>query len=269
MHSKPTPKTKEKRLKQTVANSYFNPLISVNTNRFEIVLGCMEKLARENKPVLFEFEGICFEFLKERALWISELSTLLIADLHFGKAAHFRKSGIPIPEPIHDEDLIKLSRLHEKLRPAHTFFLGDLFHSDWNEQWELLNSFLGQLGETTFHLVRGNHDILSSRFYDQSNLNIHKESVEWGKFILSHEPMNLKSEGMLNICGHLHPGVRLTGKARQSVRIPCFFLSNSQLILPAFGNFTGLAMMQPKENDKIWAIAGEKIIPILSGTSIG
>jgi hypothetical protein len=30
-----------------------------------------------------------------------------------------------------------------------------------------------------------------------------------------------------------------------------------------------LAIVQPREGDKIWGITGEKIIPILSGTSIG
>ncbi|WP_332911905.1 hypothetical protein [Algoriphagus boritolerans] len=75
--------------------------------------------------------------------------------------------------------------------------------------------------------------------------------------------------GHLNLCGHIHPGVRLLGKARQTVRIPCFHLSKSRLILPAFGNFTGLALVKPKDGDTIWGITPEKIIHILSGTSIG
>jgi metallophosphoesterase superfamily enzyme len=87
--------------------------------------------------------------------------------------------------------------------------------------------------------------------------------------ILSHEPLEQIAPGMLNICGHIHPGVRLVGKARQSIRIPCFFQTGSCLILPAFGNFTGLAIVKPKAEDKVWGITGEKIIPILYGTSIG
>ncbi len=224
---------------------------------------------KKERPVYYEFEEISFEFLKEKALWIEDLSVLLIADLHFGKAAHFRKSGIPIPEPIHDLDLDRIAKLHSSLRPAHLFFLGDLFHSEWNEQWSSLNNFLRQLEGTTFHLIRGNHDILASSSYDRSVLKIHDKPLALGKLILSHEPLEEVPEGLLNLCGHLHPGIRLVGKARQSLRLPCFFLSRSRLILPAFGNFTGMALVQPGENDKIWAITGEKIIPILSGTSIG
>jgi DNA ligase-associated metallophosphoesterase len=219
--------------------------------------------------ITYNFEGVSLTLLKEKAIWIQELGTLLIADLHFGKAAHFRKSGIPIPEPIHEADLVHLKKLQDQHRPNHTYFLGDLFHSDWNSQWEYFQQFLEQFPETEFHLVKGNHDILSPSAYKQSVLKIHNEPLILGNLILSHEPLENIPAGFLNICGHIHPGVRLIGKARQSVRIPCFFLSKYRLILPAFGNFTGLALVKPKADDKLWGITQEKIIPVLSGTSIG
>ncbi|MBC6366136.1 ligase-associated DNA damage response endonuclease PdeM [Algoriphagus sp. AK58] len=221
------------------------------------------------KADFVDFNGFSLMLLPEKALWIKELNILLIADLHFGKAAHFRKSGIPIPEPVHETDFKRLEKLHQTIRPLHTYFLGDLFHSVWNEQWEVLNSFLLEFSETEFHLVMGNHDILPPSIYHQSVLKIHKEPLLIESFALSHEPLQPKTEGVLNICGHLHPGILLRGKARQSVRIPCFFWSGSTLILPSFGNFTGLALIEPKEDDLIWGISGEKVIPILSGTSIG
>lgn len=216
-----------------------------------------------------EFDGLVLTLLREKALWIQDLRTLLIADLHFGKAAHFRKAGIPIPEPIHDADLYLLKKLQKEFQPAHTYFLGDLFHSDWNSQWEYFKEFLEQFPETNFHLVKGNHDILSPLAYKQSVLKIHNEPLILGNLLLSHEPMENFGEGFLNICGHIHPGVRLVGKARQAVRIPCYFLSQSRLILPSFGNFTGLALIRPKAGDKLWGITQEKILPVLSGTSIG
>lgn len=219
--------------------------------------------------VIVPFKGYTLELLGKKALWIKELEILLIADLHFGKAAHFRKSGIPIPEPIHEADFFTLANLHQQIQPKRTYFLGDLFHSVWNEQWEILNSFLQTFPETQFHLVKGNHDILHPSVYKQSVLEIHQEPFMLEYFALSHEPLEIPLDGKLNICGHLHPGVLLRGKARQSVRIPCFFWSGSTLILPSFGNFTGLALVEPKESDLIWGISGEKVIPILSGTSIG
>lgn len=229
----------------------------------------LNNLSKNFLKVGFKFDGIELTFLREKAIWIQSLRILLLADLHFGKAAHFRKSGIPIPEPIHDADLNQLKKLQDEYRPANTYFLGDLFHSDWNIQWEYFKQFLEHFPTTEFHLVKGNHDILSPLAYRQSELKIHNEPLTLGSLILSHEPMEFIPEGHLNLCGHIHPGVRLTGKARQSVRIPCFYLSGLRLILPAFGNFTGLAMVKPKNGDQIWGITPEKIIPVLSGTSIG
>ncbi|GAA0878049.1 hypothetical protein GCM10009119_10170 [Algoriphagus jejuensis] len=159
--------------------------------------------------------------------------------------------------------------LHQEFRPTHTYFLGDLFHSDWNEQWEFLNDFLAQLKGTEFHLIKGNHDVLGPEFYRQSILTIHDQPLILSELVLSHEPLKSVPPGMLNLCGHIHPGVRLAGKAKQSVMLPCFFQTPSHLILPAFGNFTGLAQVRRNERDSVWAIANEKIIPVLSGTSIG
>lgn len=226
-------------------------------------------LTKNNNTITVDFDGIKLTFLKEKAIWIQSLRILLIADLHFGKAAHFRKSGIPIPEPVHDADLYQLKKLKDEYRPSNTYFLGDLFHSDWNSQWEYFMQFLKHFPNTEFHLVKGNHDILSPLAYLQSELKIHNKPLTLGRLILSHEPMETIPEGHLNLCGHIHPAVRLVGKARQSVRIPCFYQTGSQLILPAFGNFTGLALVKPKDGDQIWGITPEKIIPVLSGTSIG
>lgn len=228
-----------------------------------------EKMAKGISGVSEDFGGIRMDFLPQKVLWIKSLETLLIADLHFGKAAHFRKSGIPIPEPIHASDLERLGQLHLELEPKHTFFLGDLFHSVWNDQWEVLDGFLSQFSKTSFHLIRGNHDILAPGIYAKSIFQIHEEPFQWGSFLLSHEPMENVPEDLLNVCGHIHPGIFLRGKARQSIRVPCFYKSKNLLILPSFGNFTGFALVNPKEKDQIWAIAGEKVIPVLSGTSIG
>ncbi|RAI91351.1 ligase-associated DNA damage response endonuclease PdeM [Algoriphagus yeomjeoni] len=210
------------------------------------------------------FFGTTLHLLPEKAIWIAETSTLLIADLHFGKAAHFRKSGIPVPEPIHLHDLQGIKELVEKYTPTDFYVLGDLFHSDWNEQWDHLNSYLSSFVLTRFHLVKGNHDVLAPIAYKQSLFEIHEKPVELGNLFLTHEPAGKIPEGKLNLCGHLHPGVRLRGKGRQSLRISCFHLGENQLILPAFGRFTGLALVKRKPNDQIFGISGEKVIKILS-----
>jgi len=203
------------------------------------------------------------DLLPEKAIWIPDLKSIFVADLHFGKAAHFRKSGIPIPEPIHEQDLIEIKALIEKYQPLNFYFLGDLFHSDWNEQWDNLNSFLEAFGQTKFHLIKGNHDVLSPKAYHKSTFQIHHEPLSLGRLLLSHEPLDVIPEGLLNLCGHIHPGIRLVGKGRQSLRIPCFHFRKNQLTLPAFGKFTGLALIHPQAGDQIFGVTEKKIIQIL------
>jgi metallophosphoesterase superfamily enzyme len=86
--------------------------------------------------------------------------------------------------------------------------------------------------------------------------------------LLSHEP-TLPPSGFLNVCGHIHPGILLKGKAKQRISIPCFHYSENVLVLPSFGNFTGLALIKGQKNDGIWGIAEDRLIPILSPPVIG
>lgn len=218
--------------------------------------------------IAFDYKGLKLTLLPEKAVWIDSLSVLLIADLHFGKAAHFRKSGIPIPEKIHDQDYIQLKSLISTYSPKQVYFLGDLFHSNWNEEWETLLNFLRLFPTSSFHLVVGNHDILPKTNYQNTNLQLYRNAVVLEPFLLSHEP-TLPPLGLLNICGHIHPGILLKGKAKQSVRIPCFHYSEDILVMPSFGNFTGLFLIHGKKTDYVWGIAEERVIPILSPAVIG
>lgn len=218
--------------------------------------------------IVFDYKGLNLTLLPEKAVWIDSLSVLLIADLHFGKAAHFRKSGIPIPEKVHDQDYIQLNSLISTYSPKQVYFLGDLFHSSWNEEWETLLYFLRLFPTSSFHLVVGNHDILPSEKYQDPHLKIHAHPIVLGPLLLAHEPTP-PPEGVLTICGHIHPGILLKGKAKQRVRIPCFHYSENVLILPSFGNFTGLYLIKGEKNDFIWGIAEDRLIPILSPPVIG
>ena len=218
--------------------------------------------------IVFDYNGLKLTILPEKAVWIDSMAVLLIADLHFGKASHFRKSGIPIPEKVHDQDYIQLNNLISIYSPKQVYFLGDLFHSSWNEEWETLLNFLRLYPTSSFHLVVGNHDILHSEKYLDPRLKIHPNPIILGSLLLSHEPTQ-PPEGLLTICGHIHPGILLQGRAKQRVRIPCFHYSRNVLILPSFGNFTGLTLIKGEKNDFIWGITEDRLIPILSPPVIG
>ena len=53
--------------------------------------------------ILWQSETL--QLLPEKAIFWEKENTLFLADPHFGKAAAFRKVGIPIPETTSEDDL--------------------------------------------------------------------------------------------------------------------------------------------------------------------
>lgn len=159
------------------------------------------------------------------------------------------------------ENLERLSNLILNNPVNRVIILGDLFHSVYNNAWLLFERFLNHFKSTQFDLVMGNHDILENSNYQMDNLRMMGEQLDLGPFCLTHHPT--KSEHSYNICGHIHPSVYLKGQARQGMKLPCFYFSENQAILPAFGSFTGSAKITATEKDDIFAIADRTIFKVL------
>ena len=193
-------------------------------------------------------------------VWQNE-STLLVADLHLGKITHFRKAGIAVPAAAKQENLSRLSEILLNYAIRRVIILGDLFHSHYNDTWLDFKHFIAQFSEIDFVLVMGNHDILEAQQYQATNLEIVPEGLMEAEFIFTHHPYI--HDKAYNLCGHIHPAVRLQGSSKQSVTLPCFLFSKNQAILPSFGTFTGSARIEPKEDDAIYAIADREVIKVL------
>lgn len=223
----------------------------------------MRKELEEIKGVqLHEIKGQHFWLHPFRAVYWEEECALLIADLHLGKAQHFRRSGIAVPESVGQENWDRLISLLWDFQPKRVLFLGDLFHSEYNTDWEELISFTQQFEQISFELVEGNHDILSPDAYRAARLQVHEEPYPVGKFLLSHHPMEKVPEGYYNLAGHIHPGVLLEGKGRQRMRLSCFWFGKSQALMPAFGAFTGTAVVKPEAGDHVFVLAEERVVQV-------
>lgn len=196
----------------------------------------------------------------EKAVWWPAKKWLLIADPHLGKSSHFRKKGIAVPGEILVHDLDRLERLIAQFAPGEVIFLGDLFHSEDNSDIDYFKSWRAQFSSTDFQLVKGNHDILEEKRYGELGLRLHHESLTIPPFILKHHPAREGHPRHYIIAGHIHPGVRLKGKGKQSMRLPCFYFGEGQAILPAFGGFTGLATVKPNSRDRIFAVADGQVL---------
>mgnify|MGYP000281517570 CR=1 FL=1 len=207
------------------------------------------------------------ELMPERALWFRSARTLVVADLHFGKVNHFRRAGLPVPLAANRKNAERLIDCINKVKPQRTIFLGDLFHSAYNDDWEVVGQIVNHFPACTFDLIRGNHDVLSEQQYVRYGINVIGQ-MEVGTLLLTHEPLEPEDipAGFTNVAGHIHPGARLVGKGRQSLTFPCFWKSGNQMVVPAFGSFTGLAVIRPGEADHVFIIVENKIMELQANT---
>lgn len=204
-----------------------------------------------------EFGGEWIELNPLRCAFIRSRKMLLLADLHLGKAAHFRRHGLAVPADAHSSDFIRIDSLLAHYQPEQVLILGDLFHSAHNPDWEQFAHFIQSRQDARWMLVEGNHDILAEKHYREAGLQLLGDAWLDGGICFRHEPAALD---VPVIAGHIHPGAALEGKGRQRLRLPCFHISGQTLTLPAFGALTGLfTVRKEKATDRIYAIAGDSI----------
>ena len=191
--------------------------------------------------------GEDLHLLPERALWWPAGETLFLADLHIGKAATYRALGQPVPSGTTQENLTRLSVLIAQHRPAHLVFLGDFLHAAAARTTDVMAALAAwrkSHAALVMTLVRGNHDSRAGDPPASLHIEVVDEPYLHGPFALCHHPQRHATHFVL--AGHVHPVCRLSGRGRDSLRMPCFVAQARQAVLPAFGEFTGG-----------WLVAGE------------
>lgn len=213
-------------------------------------------------PVLHCIRDHHFWLSPERVLYWEEEKTLILSDLHFGKTGHFRKSGIAVPQSIYQQDLQRLFHQISFFNPERILIVGDFFHSIENKEMDFFLKWRNDLSALPMILVKGNHDILQKEWYRNASVDI-VERFQLNSFLFIHDNTGLThSEDAFVYSGHLHPGCIIRGAGKQSLRFPCFYFTEQQAILPAFSHFSGLAIVQAKKNDHVFAIVNQSIIKI-------
>lgn len=211
---------------------------------------------------IFSFQQQTWRLSASRAVFWEEEKALILSDLHLGKSAHFRKAGIAVPAGIIQEDLYRLQRLITRYNPVQLIIVGDLFHSSANNDVQYFRLWRQQFSHIRFELVKGNHDILADSLYTDLSITVH-DTLTIGNIHFMHEPCeDADDKGLYVFSGHLHPGVAIGGGGRQLLRLPCFYFGRHCGILPAFGRFTGLALVKPARGEPVFAIADKEIYRI-------
>ncbi|MEO8413883.1 MAG: ligase-associated DNA damage response endonuclease PdeM [Ginsengibacter sp.] len=213
--------------------------------------------------------------LHKQTLWLSparcifweEEKALILSDLHFGKTGHFRKSGIGVPQNIFKDDLQTLFAQIRFFNPSQLLIVGDMFHSRANKEIDFFLKWRKDIADISIHLIKGNHDVLTDKFYEEANITVTKKKLSVKKFCFTHdietnchddEPQNT----IFTFSGHVHPGIVMNGTGKQALRFPCFYFSKDYAILPAFSQFTGLSKIRPKPTDTVFVLVENKVVKL-------
>jgi len=218
-----------------------------------------EPVASDHRLVA-SLAGEHVELLASRALLWPARSTLFVADVHLGKAAAFRAGGVPVPRGATQADLARLGSLVASTGARRLVVLGDFLHAAAGRVPALDRAFLEwrtQHAALEILLVRGNHDAHAGDPPSSWEIGVVAEPHALSPFLACHRPCVPPSGFAL--CGHVHPGVWISGEARESARLPCFVLGDRSALLPAFGSFTGMATVTPGSGETIVVIAGRRL----------
>lgn len=198
-----------------------------------------------------------------RALYWPRMRTLFVADVHLGKDAAFRAGGIPLPAGAAGTDLERLAQLVATTGATHLVVLGDLLHAASGRVPALdqaVSAWRDQHNALAVTLIRGNHDDHAGDPPNHWRVDTVAEPHAMAPFLACHLPCAPTSGYAL--CGHVHPGTWIGGRADPSVRLPCFVIGGRRAILPAFGRMTGLWMMEPEADDRLVAVAGNRLVAL-------
>ena len=185
--------------------------------------------------VPFSFFGHELVPLAAGAIWWPARRALLVADLHLEKASWFARRGQMLPPYDSLETLENLATVIDANGAEEVWCLGDSFHDRHGcdrlpaDARALLISLTGR---TDWTWITGNHD---PGFTDTCGGRV-VEEAEVDGLLLRHEAE--ADETRPELSGHFHPKLRVRLRGRLVSR-RCYVVSETKIILPAFGTLTG------------------------------
>lgn len=209
-----------------------------------------------------ELSGERLLMLPQRALFWPSRQLLLIADIHFGKAASFRAGGIPVPRGTTTENLQALDALIDGCQATGVLFLGDFLHARHAHAAATvaaLTAWRAKRHALNLILVRGNHDRHAGDPPAALGIEVVDEPWQIGPLLFAHHPQ-AHPDGYV-LAGHVHPVYRLATRG-DALRLPCFLFGPESGMLPSFGSFTGGHPVTPAPGDQVFVVTDDSVIAI-------
>jgi uncharacterized protein len=217
-------------------------------------------------------------FDHRRAAWFPNERVLAVADLHLGYAWAHRLAGQLMPITPPTDTLPRLKELQRDYQPREIVVLGDIVHravameSLEKEMRELIETLSAQSQVT---LLAGNHDRQLESVLQQWGLPAElAESREVSGNLLVHgDKARAVQHGNLRIImGHEHPAISIGDGVTTSQKCPCFLVSETVIVLPAFSHWAAGTNIRAYELmseaaraaqfTRAIAICGDKMLPI-------
>ncbi len=189
------------------------------------------------------------------ALWLPDHATIVVSDLHLGKANRIaRREGRLTPPYETLETLTRLSDVLETHRPRTVICLGDSFDDDLavkqiseDERAAITALMAGR----RWIWIAGNHDPAPTEL---GGAHLAEHAI--GSLTFRH----IAETGATGeVSGHYHPKVRMRG------RRPCFLADGNRVILPAFGVYTGGLLVSDPVFDGLF---GANALALMTGKTV-
>lgn len=209
-----------------------------------------------------ELAGEQLWLLASKAIYWPARKMLVIADIHFGKAAAFRALGVPVPRGTTTQNLLALDTLLARYACEEIVFLGDFLHARAAHAAATVAAMLAWRArhrDVRLTVVRGNHDAHAGDPAAALCIRMVDEPHSVGKLSFCHHP-DTAAPGYV-LAGHVHPVYHLRADG-DGLRLPCFLLGPSHAILPAFGAFTGGHALRPAAGERVYVTADAAIFPL-------
>jgi DNA ligase-associated metallophosphoesterase len=200
--------------------------------------------------------------LAQRALYWPREKMLVVADVHFGKAASFRALGVPVPGGTTSANVAALDALMAMHDVAQIVFLGDFLHAKAAHAKATLAVMLQwrrRHPDLRLTVVRGNHDAHAGDPPAALDAVMVDEPWVLGPFAFCHHPDMLVPSYVLS--GHVHPLYRLR-HGWESLTLPCFLIGATRMVLPSFGAFTGGHPVAPQPGERIAVSSGDAVFEV-------
>ncbi len=206
--------------------------------------------------------GETLQLLPQRAVFWPRRRLLLVADIHFGKAASFRAQGIPVPHGTTSENLAVLDLLIATHGVEHILFLGDFLHAKAAHApatLDAIRAWRSRHAALAMTLIRGNHDARAGDPPTDLMISVVDEPYGIDGFAFCHHPQRVAAAYVL--AGHIHPVYRLAARG-DALRLPCFVLGAESGLLPSFGAFTGGHPVTPADGERIYVVTADAVFAV-------